>query len=1131
MELQMKQSVMIAVCAAFALAGQAAVVIRWEGTNANSVTAAAWPFDSGTKTLSPGGAYTGGLAYSLTTPMWQAGTPANYASGQNIYGGVYVMWTNNTAGSVTGTTARLQYIDGTAPQEEIRMSAGGHTSLLRTGNTVVLFGLNTPGSYGFDASSELTARMRSHLTGGTVESRWVVVADGNTYVSQAALGSFSGVTTNTLSNPDEINWAVWTPGAAMSFAGLTYNVRGSSLFGITHAGYAENAFMASGESIRTTHLQAFEAKNLFSWEDATDQSLGVNHPATDALGRSLPTYEEVGDIRPGKKVAMFYWTWHSGHSRNSKAYDLSKIITDPAMINDYFHPNWDPYKDGGAFHFSEPLFDYYDGKDKWVIRKQLEMLGEAGVDVLFYDATNGSETWKDGYEAVGQVMEEIRTDGVAVPQFAFMLNFWPQRSTAAALVQLYDDLYSIDKYRDSWFMWNEKPVVMAYPEVCDTSYPGDTSGMKFSAGSAFAGIRVRCPSWGNAIGDLTLSLYAWDNNSYASSVAQPPLASQTFVNFNDNAWLTLEFSLRTAGDYVWELSDARSEVGVWKYPEETAEITSYFNREAVSGDYQTQIKIGGSYSNLTAGASPAAVRIEAGIDPVKQTLVKNFFTFRPGMSSYVAGPQRNDQWGWLELAPQHGYVDKGGGRYELMTVGVAQNWSEKTDAISAMNGPRIRGRSFTTVDRFKKLTADSYLYGYNFQEQWNRALQVDPDMVFITGWNEWVAGRAQVWQGVTNAFPDQFNVEYSRDIEPMKGGYGDNYYYQLIANIRRFKGMEPPLAVSGSKAIAIDGTFSDWADVTPYFRASRGNVQKRDGYGYKDPATGLPIHYTNNTARNDIIGAKMARDGFNIYFYVETAIPLTSHTDPNWMQLLIDTDRNKATGWEGYDLMVNRYGTNGKAMLSTSSGSWNWTDLAEVNYRVAGTGMEIAIPRVLLNLPPGQPLDLEFKWLDSPTSSGDIMAVYTDGEAAPSGRFNFHYRESSASPAPYPAWAKEKGLSTTNALFGADPDEDGLDNLLEYALGGSPTHADALAVRPVGRFSTDFGVYTYNRRRNASAFGLTYSIAYKTNLLDPVWIDAGTAWETGTDIIDDDFESAVNRIPVTGLEKGFFRLKIRATGE
>src|SRR5271166_2777688 len=40
-------------------------------------------------------------------------------------------------------------------------------------------------------------------------------------------------------------------------------------------------------------------------------------------------------------------------------------------------------------------------------------------------------------------------------------------------------------------------------------------------------------------------------------------------------------------------------------------------------------------------------------------------------------------------------------------------------------------------------------------------------------------------------FVDEFDAEFSRDIEPMKGAHGDNYYYQLVANIRRFKGARP----------------------------------------------------------------------------------------------------------------------------------------------------------------------------------------------------------------------------------------------------------------------------------------------------------------------------------------------------
>ncbi len=65
-------------------------------------------------------------------------------------------------------------------------------------------------------------------------------------------------------------------------------------------------------------------------------------------------------------------------------------------------------------------------------------------------------------------------------------------------------------------------------------------------------------------------------------------------------------------------------------------------------------------------------------------------------------------------------------------------------------------------------------------------------------------------------------------------------------------------------------------------------------------------YYTNRTGRNDITKAKVARDWQFIYFYVETAGKLSSRKDPNWMMLFIDIDRDKSTGWNGYDYIINR---------------------------------------------------------------------------------------------------------------------------------------------------------------------------------------------------------------------------------
>ena len=86
------------------------------------------------------------------------------------------------------------------------------------------------------------------------------------------------------------------------------------------------------------------------------------------------------------------------------------------------------------------------------------------------------------------------------------------------------------------------------------------------------------------------------------------------------------------------------------------------------------------------------------------------------------------------------------------------------------------------------------------------------------------------------------------------------------------------------------------------------------------------MFYTNTTGRNDIVDAKVARDRRYVYFYVETADKLTPSTDRNWMMLFIDVDRDKATGWEGYDFVLNyEKPQDGKSVLSRHSGDgWNW---------------------------------------------------------------------------------------------------------------------------------------------------------------------------------------------------------------
>ena len=115
-----------------------------------------------------------------------------------------------------------------------------------------------------------------------------------------------------------------------------------------------------------------------------------------------------------------------------------------------------------------------------------------------------------------------------------------------------------------------------------------TVGMKFAAESPFVAIDVSCPSWSNDIGSLTLSIYAW-KNTYQESIGAKPIASETFVDFPDNAWLKLEVDSLQEGDYLWVLGDGKEQVGIWKYPKSLHPATSFSNGKETKGDYQSRV--------------------------------------------------------------------------------------------------------------------------------------------------------------------------------------------------------------------------------------------------------------------------------------------------------------------------------------------------------------------------------------------------------------------------------------------------------------------------------------------------------------------------------------------------------------
>jgi hypothetical protein len=356
-------------------------------------------------------------------------------------------------------------------------------------------------------------------------------------------------------------------------------------------------------------------------------------------------------------------------------------------------------------------------------------------------------------------------------------------------------------------------------------------------------------------------------------------------------------------------------------------------------------------------------------------------------------------------------------------VAAGSNFDQKANRVSGYSGAAwygrtMRGRNFSGPNSLMSETWPGAVnHGIHHSIQWDHALTRDPHFVFVCGWNEWTAMKLD-WPdkvGGPVTFYDQCTQEYSRDIEPMRGGHGDNYYMQLADYIRKFKGTVPVALAGQPKTIGIHGDFSPWNEVVPVFRDYRGDTEHRKAPGYGK------LVYTNNTGRNDLELLKLARDGKHLYFYARTVKPITPRTDPQWMRLLIDVDGDRHNGWHGFDFMVNRESPASatRATLEQSLGGWKWKAVAQLEYHTAGRELHLAVQRSVLGIET-DPVDLRFKWADSNLVDGDMMSTYTDGDAAPDGRFSYVY--CTKEPAPAPAPGRRLPVAALQASGAANPD-------------------------------------------------------------------------------------------------------------
>lgn len=389
---------------------------------------------------------------------------------------------------------------------------------------------------------------------------------------------------------------------------------------------------------------------------------------------------------------------------------------------------------------------------------------------------------------------------------------------------------------------------------------------------------------------------------------------------------------------------------------------------------------------------------------------RDFFTLRyswaVGVTNWYGDRKGVKCWPWNAAWPQvPGYGDS---REDLEQTVVMCGFGA-TDGRSKFGNKMPRLEKGQPWDFGFSLMEDYTPYGLQFGQQFNKAIERDPPLIMITGWNEWITGRwdnvgagagagGQVIAGQytvsatpgdreTTYFVDSFNPEYSRDIEPMKGGFGDNYLYQMAQRVREYKGTRNIETAFGQWAIDIHGSVGQWYAVGPEYRDYEGDVTHRLSPGH---VGGKEYgFYMNNSGRNDIVTAKVSSDTENLYFYVECADAITDPEGASWMNLFINADCDDATGWYGFDYLINRNRTDSALLVERFVGTdtWAFETVGSVAYTREGNTMQVKLPKAMI----GFTDTIDFKWADNSTPTGQIMEFLDQGDAAPNGRYTYRF--------------------------------------------------------------------------------------------------------------------------------------------
>lgn len=180
----------------------------------------------------------------------------------------------------------------------------------------------------------------------------------------------------------------------------------------------------------------------------------------DGLGRVVASSDQGvsrQEVDSSAQVGVFYYVWHGQHGPEVK--DNTRLVKE--------NPDHPALGEPGQYHWGgKPALGFYEGGDRYIVAKHMQMLMDAGVDFYFFDVTN-AVTYDDQIQVVMDEIDRRTQLGLRTPRLVFCTH----SDCAQTAQRLYDKWYTREECDKYWFYWNGKPLMLVNKEEAGNLSP------------------------------------------------------------------------------------------------------------------------------------------------------------------------------------------------------------------------------------------------------------------------------------------------------------------------------------------------------------------------------------------------------------------------------------------------------------------------------------------------------------------------------------------------------------------------------------------------------------------------------------------------------------------------------------